>query len=346
MHPGIPVAGVKSRDVHHPDHRPRLQRVHPLRITLTVTDSTGLTASTSVIIWPTKVNLTFNTSPPGLTLYLDGIAKTTPFVYDTLVGFNHDIEARNQSSGGTNYTFTSWSDGGASEHTLVVPAADQSYTATFTGSAAPPPPLAFVQTAAATPQSNQATVNVTFPNAQAAGDANVVAVGWNSATATVNSVVDSKGNSYQLAAPVTRGSGLSQAVYYTVGIGSAPAAGNTVTVTFSAAVPFADVRIAEYAGIDPSNPVDKTASAAGSGATANSGNVITTNAKDLLVGAGMTTDSFRAAGTGYTSRIITTPDADILEDRIVAATGTYSATASQGSAPWVMQLVAFRGAAP
>ena len=84
------------------------------------------------------MNLSFSTAPAGLTLYLDGIAKTTPFVYDTLIGFNHTVEARNQTSGGTSYTFASWSDGGAQTHTIVVPAVDQSYVATFQASAAPP----------------------------------------------------------------------------------------------------------------------------------------------------------------------------------------------------------------
>ncbi len=84
------------------------------------------------------MNLSFSTAPAGLTVYLDGIAKTTPFVYDTLVGFNHTVEARNQTSGGTSYTFASWSDGGAQTHTIVVPASAQSYVATFQASAAPP----------------------------------------------------------------------------------------------------------------------------------------------------------------------------------------------------------------
>ena len=70
------------------------------RITLTVTDSTGLTDTRSVLIYPQKVNLSFSTTPAGLTVYLDGVAKTTPFVYDTLVGFSHTVEARNQTSGG------------------------------------------------------------------------------------------------------------------------------------------------------------------------------------------------------------------------------------------------------
>jgi O-acetylhomoserine/O-acetylserine sulfhydrylase-like pyridoxal-dependent enzyme len=60
----------------------------------------------------------------------------------------------------------------------------------------------------------------------------------------------------------------------------------------------------------------------------------------------MTSGAFTGAASGYTTRIITNPDADIVEDRIVTATGTYSAGASQsGSAAWLMQLVAFRGAA-
>ena len=59
-----------------------------------VTDSSGLQSSQSVTIFPDKVNLGFNTLPAGVTLYLDGIAHTTPFTYDTLIGFNHEIEAR------------------------------------------------------------------------------------------------------------------------------------------------------------------------------------------------------------------------------------------------------------
>ena len=113
------------------------------RITLTVTDTSGLRDTKSVIVWPEKVNLTFNTAPAtGLTLFLDGIAKTAPFTYDTLIGFSHTIEARSQTVGNTNYAFSAWSDGGAQTHALIVPAADQSYTATYTASPAPPNGLA------------------------------------------------------------------------------------------------------------------------------------------------------------------------------------------------------------
>ena len=43
----------------------------------------------------------------------------------------------------------------------------------------------------------------------------------------------------------------------------------------------------------------------------------------------MTTGGFTGAGTGFTTRIITVPDADIVDDRVVTSTGSYSATATQ-----------------
>jgi len=131
VHPGIPITGVKSGTFTIPTTGHDFSGNTRYRITLTVTDSTGLTATSSVLVFPRKVNLTFSTAPAGLTLYLDGIVKATPFTYDTLIGFNHTVEARNQTSGSTSYTFASWSDGGAQTHTIVVPSTDQAYVATF-----------------------------------------------------------------------------------------------------------------------------------------------------------------------------------------------------------------------
>jgi uncharacterized repeat protein (TIGR02543 family) len=108
------------------------------RISLTVKDSDGLTTTKSVTIWPEKVNVTFTTVPAGLTVYVDGIARATPAVVDTLIGFNHTIEARDQTVGSTSYTFASWSDGGAQTHTITVPPGDQTYTANFTGQSPAP----------------------------------------------------------------------------------------------------------------------------------------------------------------------------------------------------------------
>jgi hypothetical protein len=200
----------------------------------------------------------------------------------------------------------------------------------------------FVQVNSATPQTNQSTVTVPYPKAQGAGDLNVVAVGFNDATSTITSVTDSAGNVYQLAAPLTRGSGMSQAIYYAKNIKAAAAGSNTVTVQFSGAAAFPDVRVAEYSGIDSVSPLDTTASATGSGATASSGNLTTSVANEVIFGAGMTASMFVGGTNGFTARTITSPDGDIAGDKFVTTAGTYAATASLGSAPWVMQAVAFR----
>ena len=131
----------------------------------------------------------------------------------------------------------------------MVPNDRQSYTATYTASSGSATPT-FVQVNSATPQTNQSTVRVTYTGAQTAGNTNILAIGWNDATSNISSVTDSAGNTYQVAAPTARGTGLSQAIYYAKNIKAAPAGGNTVTVTFSTAVRFADIRILEYGGLD------------------------------------------------------------------------------------------------
>jgi hypothetical protein len=227
---------------------------------------------------------------------------------------------------------------------LVVPAADQSYLATY-NVVSTPVPLAFVQANAATPQTNQTQVTVAYAGAQAAGNTNIVAIGWNNITSNIASITDSAGNVYQLAVPTARGAGLSQAIYYASNIKAAAAGANTVTVTFNTTTPFVDVRVTEYSGLDATNPFDVGISASGSSTTGNSGAVTTTAAKELIFGAGMTTGGFSSAGASFTSRIITTPDLDIAEDRFVAAKGSYSATSLlTGAASWLMQVATFRAA--
>ena len=121
VHPGAPTTGT-SGTFTIPTTGHDFSGNTRYRITLTVTDANGLKATRSAIIYPTKVNLTFDTAPSGLTLYIDGIAHTGQFVYDTLVGFHHTVEARDQTVGTSTYTFSSWSDGGTQQHMIIVPA--------------------------------------------------------------------------------------------------------------------------------------------------------------------------------------------------------------------------------
>jgi hypothetical protein len=229
------------------------------------------------------------------------------------------------------------------------------YLATFSGQLVvyglnPPASsqVGFVQVNAATPQSSTSSVTVSFKVTQTAHDLNVVVVGWNDTTATIQSVTDNLGNQYSLAAGPVKGTGLTQSIYYAKNIlgGS-----NSVIVTFSKSASFPDVRILEYSGADTSNPLDVVASANGSSASANSGSATTTAANELIFGADTVETGNLTAGTSFTLRILTSPDSDLAEDRSVTTTGAYSATATlTSSGPWVMQMVAFKasgtGSAP
>jgi chitodextrinase len=260
---------------------------------------------------------------------------------------------RNGTQVGTS-TSTSFSDTGLANNTTysyTVVAVDfagnvssPSAPVSATTTASPPPPSSptFVQQNSVTPQNAQSTVAVSYAQPQTTGNLNVVVVGWYSTNATITSVTDSAGNTYAVAAPLMHSSQMYQAIYYAKNIG-ASAAGNVVTVKFSAAVQFADIRLAEYSGLDTVNPFDTTSSGTGSPATATSGNVTTSKPVELLVGAGETSGLFTAPGSGYTKRVITSLDGDILEDRVVTATGSYTATAAQ-SGDEVMQVVAFKAA--
>ncbi len=219
-----------------------------------------------------------------------------------------------------------------------------SNTASATTLTTLPPPITFVQVNSATPQSPQTTVTVPFTAAQTAGNLNVVVVGWNDSTAAVSTIMDTKGNVYTPAVGPTVQTGVAtQSIYFAKNIAAATANGNSVTVTFTTGANFPDIRIAEYSGLDTASPLDVSLGAQGNSATTSSGAVTTTNANDLLIGANLIQTGTTGAGSGFTSRIITPQDADILEDRIVTATGSYTATAPiSPSAQWIMQIVAFK----
>jgi len=197
--------------------------------------------------------------------------------------------------------------------------------------------ISFISVAAATPQSPTRTVAVTYAGAQTAGDLNIVVVGWNDAVSTVQSVQDSNGNTYAVAIGPTTGSGIRQSIYYASNI---VGGSNTVTVTFNQPAGNPDVRILEYRGV---STVDVVAGASGSSKTPNSGSATTTSASELIFGAATVADQITGPGTSFTSRIITSPDSDIAEDRIVSTVGAYSASAPQATiSAWVMQMVTFK----
>ena len=204
--------------------------------------------------------------------------------------------------------------------------------------------IAYVQGNYATPQSPQTSINIPYTTAQSAGNLNLVVVGWNDSTAAVQSVTDTSGNTYVLAVGPTLVSGsLSQSIYYAKNIAAAAAGANSVNVTFSVAAAYPDIRILEYSGADLNLPIDITAAGNGASATSTSATANTSNPSDLIFGANIVATGTTGAGSGFTQRLLTSPDGDIAEDEMVTVTGSYSATAPlSSSGSWVMQMVAIR----
>jgi len=94
------------------------------------------------------------------------------------------------------------------------------------------------------------------------------------------------------------------------------------------------------------NAFEVGASASGNGTSASSGPVALGATNALLFGAGMTATTFTSPGVGFTQRVITSPDADLVEDQVAGTLGPFSATASLSSGAWLMQLAAFKVALP
>ena len=102
------------------------------RIHLTVTDSAGLSHTTTRDIVPNVSTIALRTNPAGLQVTLDGTPVTTPADVASVVGMTRQLGVVSpQASGSSNYVFSSWSDGGAASHAINTPSTNTTYTATY-----------------------------------------------------------------------------------------------------------------------------------------------------------------------------------------------------------------------
>ncbi len=130
QHPIQTWSGIASGSFVTPDH----EFPSYLVVNLVATDSDSATGTDSVQIDPDTTILTFASSPSGLLLTANGTTAAAPFTEEVIVNSQIAVNAPSpQSSGGTTYTWQSWSDGGAQTHTFNAPASNTTYTATFSG---------------------------------------------------------------------------------------------------------------------------------------------------------------------------------------------------------------------
>ncbi len=114
-----------------PDH----QAPSYIEFTLTATDAVGATASVTRRVYPSTAAVKIHSSPSGLELAA-GSEQSPPTPFSELWVVNSQVQLNaplTQTAGGISYAFKRWSDGRAATHTLNVPAAATTYTATYTG---------------------------------------------------------------------------------------------------------------------------------------------------------------------------------------------------------------------
>jgi glucose/arabinose dehydrogenase len=116
-----PITGVTSASFVVPSSGHLPHDTH-FEVQLEVVDSDGLVATVTKALEPDVSTIAFDSRPSGLAITVDGETETTPFVVESLVGFQHAIEAPlDAQSGGVAFAFTCWTSGASAAHRLVAP---------------------------------------------------------------------------------------------------------------------------------------------------------------------------------------------------------------------------------
>lgn len=126
-HPLLAFPGVEAGSFAAPNH----ELPSYIELTLTAVDSRGLAASETVRIDPREVQLTIDSSPPGLMLSAGLLTAPTPFPLTLIESANMVLAAPASAElDGETYTWQSWSDGGDRVH-VVSADSPASYIATY-----------------------------------------------------------------------------------------------------------------------------------------------------------------------------------------------------------------------
>ena len=103
-----------------------------LEISLTATDSHGLTSTVKRDLMPRLVDVTLQTDPTGLQLDINGDPVTAPFTLRSWAGWDVTVNAPDQrDADDQGQTFAGWFDGGNRSHTITTGTDPVTYTAAF-----------------------------------------------------------------------------------------------------------------------------------------------------------------------------------------------------------------------
>jgi len=299
-----------------------------LSVTFTPTDTADYSTATS------SVSLTVNQAVPAITW-----AAPVAIVSGTALS-STQLDATSTVAG----TFVFAPAAG-----IVLPIGTQTLSATFTPTDAVDYTTAtrtvtltvsatasFVQATAGSTTGSASTFSHSFTANTSAG--NLILVGFDFNAGAVSSVTDSQGNTFtRVGSQLTSPGGAFSGVYYAKNI---KGGADTVTITLSATSSYILSYLAEYTGVDQTNPIDVQAGATGSSATVSSGGATTKYTGDVIYGY-CWGDGACAAGSGFAAR--STYDNNVAEDVTAGSPASHIATGTATSG-WTMQMVALKPA--
>lgn len=128
-HPLQTFAGIRRPELIAPQHD------YPsyIKILLRVSDERGLQGTATFNFQPQTVDLSLTSNPPGITLLGANTEAAAPFTVPAIIGSEIQLAAPQTATvGGSTYAFSSWSDGGAREHPILVSGLQTAFTASYT----------------------------------------------------------------------------------------------------------------------------------------------------------------------------------------------------------------------
>jgi glucose/arabinose dehydrogenase/PKD repeat protein len=103
-----------------------------LEVTLTATDSAGVSKTVTREVQPNRVEVSFGSSPSGASLQVNGETFAAPRTLVSWEGYQLSVNSLSpQTLSARTYVFSSWSDGKSQQHAIVTGATPGTYTAAF-----------------------------------------------------------------------------------------------------------------------------------------------------------------------------------------------------------------------
>jgi hypothetical protein len=189
--------------------------------------------------------------------------------------------------------------------------------------------------------SSVSIISKSFASASTTGNLIVVHLSWDNQSRAVSSVTDNKGNTYfRINGPTNWHTNYRSELWYAYNITGGGAAINITANLTGVSTSYFQIYMSEYSGIRTFSPLDQKSVNTGSTAAVTSGSKTTVFGTELIYGVSIGASGNLTFGGTFTAR--STANANIVEDKITAATGSYSATFTSAGGNWVAEMATFR----